>query len=83
MESINNNDLLDLGSDPAGEDFDPFAADDDNDADVVIEAESATENEPNTEQSKPVPIDATTQKTEVKEADSTGFTDKSPVFEYA
>jgi hypothetical protein len=84
MESINsNNDLLDLGSDPAGEDFDPFAADDDNDADVVIEVENEAIIEENTEQSKSVPTEAAAQKTEVKEADPTGFADKSPVFEYA
>jgi hypothetical protein len=81
MENINNNDLIDLGSESAETDFDPFASDDDNDTDNIIETETEADIKP--EQPESVHAKVAAPKAEVKDSDTAGFADKSPVFEYA
>jgi len=78
----NNNETFDLGSEPAGEVFDPFAEDNEESPEEITVPE--TEQSETAEQTKPVPAEEKKPETpETKTADNENFADKSPVFEYA
>lgn len=92
MENINPNEMIDLGSEPAGEDFDPFA-----DGDAIAETiPNQPPNTPVTPQPEtpvtaaPTPTPPTAvsaekpvKKPETKATETADFADRLPVFEYA
>jgi PRTRC genetic system protein A len=88
MDNTNKDELFDLGSEPTGEDFDPFASDDDNEAAAATDTEQA-DNTPESKQpeatapTESAVVPGTDKKAEVKEPEAPGFADKPPVFEYA
>jgi PRTRC genetic system protein A len=88
MSEYNNNDAIDLGSDPVVEEFDPFADDDttvdDTTADnTTIDDTSTVTDAPPTD--VPVPTTPPVPESEVKteEKPQHDYAEKPPVFEYA
>ena len=72
----NNNELLDLGSNPVNDDFDPFAADEE----INTDSTDATEETPDPQTQTETPVNAPETKDSKAEQD---LSEKPPVFEYA
>ena len=81
MENLNNNELLDLGSDPIDNDFDPFAEEVDTNATDTTEDTS----EPQTSAEAPTetPVSESSKAETPAKTDQTPFEEKPPIFEYA
>ena len=69
MDNIENKDMIDLGSDPIGEDFDPFASENEDNTDV----DAASTSVPQTQESDltPAPITADATATEQAQVETT------------
>lgn len=94
MSEPNNKNFIDLGSDPIGDDFDPFASDDELDAGMATETsmQESKSNAPAQKESKSKttatadnPLETAISAAETKEAEKAqqGIMEKQPMFEYA
>jgi len=83
MSNDTNNETFDLGSEPAGEVFDPFAEDneetpEENNEEITVENAVPVTEQPKTPATEKKPVTP-----ETKTTDTENFADKPPVFEYA
>gem|GEM_PF-6082346 len=93
MSTQENKDMIDLGSDPIDEDFDPFASDDELEAEIpAATSEAGPATPPATKQDESAaastaanPMEAAIDKAEDKAAEKAqqGLLEKLPVFDYA